>query len=147
MQLGTQKWSEVKEDEWMEEARKAAEELSPKVDEMLSGRSNVEILHWVVSKEAAFTLLLYDAGRPLSLMDILREGLRRDVLPKEWNVLSCLAALQKRGWLSVQGREYCLNPKARRTIEEIAGEGDWWKRQSVLDEWMIHNPAKPLTRD
>ncbi len=66
--LGYHRSKEMEEDNWTKEARKAAEELSPEVEAMLSGRLEVEILNWAVSREASFTLLLYDAGTPVSLM-------------------------------------------------------------------------------
>lgn len=137
----------VKEDDWTNEARRVADELSPKVEAMLSDQLDVEILHWANSHEAFFTILLYDRGSPMSLTDIFLTGLGHDVLPKEWNALSCLKALHMRGWLSIDGKEYGLTPEARRIVAEVTGEGDIWKRHSALDEWMMHQPAKPVTRD
>ncbi len=134
-------------EEWKKEAQEIADRLSPKARVMLSGQLEVEILHWAVSMESSFTLLLYDAGRPLSLLEILLEGIWKDVQPREWNALSCLAALQKRGWLSVRGDEYGLTPTARRLIEEVAGKGEYPRRWGNLDEWMMHNPAKPIAKE
>jgi len=79
-------------------------------------------------------------------MGILLMGCGLDVPPKQWDALSCLAALHKRGWLTVQGEEYGLNPEARWTIYEIAGKGNRYGRWSALDEWMRHHPAEPMTK-
>ncbi|HME18265.1 MAG TPA: hypothetical protein VKF15_00825 [Nitrososphaerales archaeon] len=137
----------MKGDEWTEDAQRVASELSPKVKAMLSGRLKVEILPWVFSMEASFTLLLYDTQNPLTLVGILLMGCGLDVPPKRWDALSCLAALHKRGWLTVQGEEYGLNPEARWTIYEIAGKGDRYGRWSALHEWMRYHPAEPMAKD
>jgi hypothetical protein len=140
-------------DEWEEETRIFAGELEPKLFRVLGGEADIEVQHWAYSRESFLTLVLFEEPGEVPLATFIRDIRKfgydfeiKDV--KEYGFLSFFKALQKRGWLSVQGEQLGLNEGARRAIERItSGKKDFWLRRAALDEWMMHNPAEPFKKE
>jgi len=130
----------LKPENWVyEHYHEFAEEIAPRLREVLAGERDVPPQKPLVEAWLGYALYCYD--KPLSLEEVVASAdAINHGIPHPDEVAWAFLCLRKRGWLSVQGDMYGLTPEGRLAINTIVVQGHLER----LNHWISSHP--PLGR-
>jgi hypothetical protein len=116
-----------------------AKKIAPQVQAALAGERDIPVQRPLT--EAWLTYALFWNESPLSLEDVIQNAdTVGHAIPNPEEIAWAFLRLRQRGWLSEQGKSFALTAEGRRSVEGVAGKGNFRERFERLIEWVLAHP-------